>query len=297
MRELKYLGVGTIEFLYENGEFYFIEMNTRIQVEHPVTEMITGIDLVLEQIRVADGGDLPVAQDDVRVPRPRHRVPRQCRESEDLPALARQDRILSSAGRAWACASISAVYQGYTIPPYLRFHDRQADRARQEPTECLMRLRRSLDEFVVDGVETTLPLFRTLVRHPTSRTANTTSTGLSASWPRAGCRAVAVAANSMGVSCFIHLHGNPAETTGLGAAAERELRQLKRKLGASHSVLLHTPLAVSGQDPLPVAQDARLLLCQIYSPMAQHWHRSATPSRPAFPGSRRRAASMTCMLM
>ena len=70
----------------------------------------------------------------------------------------------------------------------------------------------------------------------------------------------------MGLSCFIHLHGNPAEGPAVGAAAERELRQLKRKLGPAHSVLLHTPLAVAGQDPLPVAQDARLLLCQLYCP-------------------------------
>jgi uncharacterized protein (TIGR02118 family) len=70
----------------------------------------------------------------------------------------------------------------------------------------------------------------------------------------------------MGLSCFIHLHGNPAEATGLGAAAERELRQLKRKLDPSSSVVLHAPLTVSGQDPLPVAQDARLLLCQLYCP-------------------------------
>jgi acetyl-CoA carboxylase biotin carboxylase subunit len=163
MRQLKYLGVGTIEFLYEDGQFYFIEMNTRIQVEHPVTEMITGIDLVLEQIRVAAGGELPVAQKDVEFRG--HSI--ECRVNAENAStfLPSPGKITSYHPPGGLGVRVdSAVYQGYTIPP---FYDSMVGKLivhGKTRTECLMRLRRALDEFVVDGIETTLPLFRRLVR-------------------------------------------------------------------------------------------------------------------------------------
>ena len=163
---MKYLGVGTIEFLYEDGEFYFIEMNTRIQVEHPVTEMITDIDLVLEQIRIAAGGELPVTQDEVVDQRPRDRVPRQCREPRRLsgPRPARSCNTIRPGGLGVRIDS--AVYQGYVIPPYYDLLVGKLIVHGKTRGECLMRLRRALDEMVVDGIETTLPLFRALVREP-----------------------------------------------------------------------------------------------------------------------------------
>jgi acetyl-CoA carboxylase biotin carboxylase subunit len=164
MSKLGYLGAGTIEFLYENGEFYFIEMNTRIQVEHPVTEMITGIDLVNEQIKVAAGSDLSVSQSEIKVSG--HAI--ECRVNAEHPASFRPSPGLVTYFHPPGGLGVrvdSAVYQGYRIPPHydslvakLIVHGRTRN-------ECLMRLRRALDEFVVDGVETTLPLFRTLVRN------------------------------------------------------------------------------------------------------------------------------------
>jgi acetyl-CoA carboxylase biotin carboxylase subunit len=163
MRDLGYLGVGTVEFLFEDGQFYFIEMNTRIQVEHPVTEMVTDIDLILEQIRVATGGELTLAQQDVRFSG--HAI--ECRVNAENPVSFRPSPgkiVHYHAPGGLGVRVDSAVYQGYTIPPYydsllgkLIVHGK----TRQE---CLMRLRRALDEFVVDGIETTLPLFRALVR-------------------------------------------------------------------------------------------------------------------------------------
>jgi acetyl-CoA carboxylase, biotin carboxylase subunit len=164
MAELKYIGVGTVEFLYEDGRFYFIEMNTRIQVEHPVTEMITGIDLVNEQIKIAAGSPLTIAQEDVRITG----AAIECRVNAEhartfAPSPGRIAYYHPPGGLGVRVDS--AVYQGYVIPPYydslvgkLIVHGRSR-------TEALMRLRRALDEFIVDGVETTLPLFRTLVRN------------------------------------------------------------------------------------------------------------------------------------
>ncbi|MBN9014912.1 MAG: acetyl-CoA carboxylase biotin carboxylase subunit [Rhizobiales bacterium] len=163
MREMKYLGVGTVEFLYEDGEFYFIEMNTRIQVEHPVTEAITGIDLVLEQIRVANGADLPATQDQITISG--HAI--ECRINAENPGTFRPSpgkiqRYHPPGGLGVRIDS--AVYQGYTIPPYYDSLVGKLIVHGKTRAECLMRLRRALDEIVVDGIETTLPLFRALVR-------------------------------------------------------------------------------------------------------------------------------------
>jgi acetyl-CoA carboxylase biotin carboxylase subunit len=163
MSELKYLGAGTVEFLYEDGEFHFIEMNTRIQVEHPVTEMITGIDLVLEQIRIAAGAELPAAQSDIVING--HAV--ECRINAENPVTFRPSpgKILHYHPPGGLGVRIdSAAYQGYTIPPYYDSLVGKLIVHGKTRSECLMRLRRALDEMVVDGIETTLPLFRALVR-------------------------------------------------------------------------------------------------------------------------------------
>jgi acetyl-CoA carboxylase biotin carboxylase subunit len=163
--DLGYAGAGTVEFLYQDGEFYFIEMNTRLQVEHPVTEALTDIDLVNEQIRVAAGLGLSVKQEDVRF----DGCAIECRINAENPQT-----FVPSPGRityyhppgGLGVRVDSAAYQGYRIPPYydsligkLIVHGRTR-------TECLMRLRRALDEFVVDGIETTIPLFQQLVADP-----------------------------------------------------------------------------------------------------------------------------------
>jgi acetyl-CoA carboxylase biotin carboxylase subunit len=163
--ELGYSGAGTVEFLYEDGEFYFIEMNTRLQVEHPITEAITGIDLVVEQLRVASGAPLSMSQEDISFSG--HAI--ECRINAENP-----ETFAPSPGRityyhppgGLGVRVDSGVYQGYSIPPHydsligkLIVHGR-------DRVECMMRLRRALDEFVVDGIETTIPLFRDLLQQP-----------------------------------------------------------------------------------------------------------------------------------
>lgn len=162
--QLGYRGAGTIEFLYENGEFYFIEMNTRLQVEHPVTEAITGIDLVHEQIHIASGCKLSVTQDEVCFSG--HAI--ECRiNAEDpinfTPSPGTITHFHTPGGLGIRVDS--GAYSGYRIPPYydsmigkLIVHGRTR-------LECMMRLRRALDEFVVDGIKTTLPLFRDLINN------------------------------------------------------------------------------------------------------------------------------------
>jgi acetyl-CoA carboxylase biotin carboxylase subunit len=164
MRELKYLGAGTVEFLYQDGEFYFIEMNTRLQVEHPVTEMITGIDLVNEQIRIAAGGSRLPDQKDVVFAG--HAI--ECRVNAENPKT-----FQPSPGRisyyyppgGLGVRVDSAVYQGYVIPPFYDSLIAKLIVVGKNRNECLARLKRALDEYVIEGVETTLPLFRTLVRN------------------------------------------------------------------------------------------------------------------------------------
>jgi acetyl-CoA carboxylase biotin carboxylase subunit len=171
MQELAYAGAGTIEFLYENGEFYFIEMNTRLQVEHPVTEMITGIDLVLEQIKVAAGGKLSVEQEDVTWSG--HAI--ECRVNAENPETFRPSPGKVTYYHPPGGLGVrvdSAVYQGWIIPPYYDSLAAKLIVHGKTRNECLMRLRRALDEFVVDGIETTVPLFRALVRNADIQNGN-----------------------------------------------------------------------------------------------------------------------------
>jgi acetyl-CoA carboxylase biotin carboxylase subunit len=165
MRKLKYRGAGTVEFLFEDGEFYFIEMNTRLQVEHPVTEMITGLDLVLEQIRVAAGAQLSYRQQDIAFEG--HAI--ECRINAEN---ARTFRPSPGQITYWhppgglGVRVDSGVYQGYSIPPYYDSLIGKLIVHGKTRNECLMRLKRALSEFVIDGIETTIPLFNELIRQP-----------------------------------------------------------------------------------------------------------------------------------
>ncbi len=162
MCDLKYEGVGTIEFLYENGEFYFIEMNTRLQVEHPVTEMITGLDLVQEQIRVASGAALLYKQSDIQFAG--HAI--ECRINAEnaqtfAPSPGKVDAVHFPGGLGVRIDS--ALYSGYRIPPYYDSLIGKLIVFGKTRAECMMRLKRSLSEFVIEGVDTTIPLFQRLL--------------------------------------------------------------------------------------------------------------------------------------
>ncbi|MFW8593345.1 acetyl-CoA carboxylase biotin carboxylase subunit [Cribrihabitans neustonicus] len=169
--EMGYSGAGTIEFLYEDGEFYFIEMNTRLQVEHPVTESIFGVDLVREQIRVAEGLPMSFTQDDLEING--HAIEVRI-NAEKLPNFAPCPGKITAfhAPGGLGVRMDSALYDGYSIPPYydsligkLIVHGR-------DRKEALARLHRALGELIVDGVDTTVPLFHALLQEEDIHTGN-----------------------------------------------------------------------------------------------------------------------------
>lgn len=165
MADMGYRGAGTIEFLYEDGEFYFIEMNTRIQVEHPVTELITGFDLVREQIRIAEGLPLSVAQEDLVFTG--HAI--ECRINAEDP-----ETFVPSPGRVTSyhvpggmhVRVDSALYQGYQVPPYYDSMIGKLIVYGRTREGALMRLKRALEEYVIEGMKTTIPLHQRLIEDP-----------------------------------------------------------------------------------------------------------------------------------
>ena len=171
IRKMGYIGAGTIEFLYENGEFYFMEMNTRIQVEHPVTEMITGIDLIAEQIRVAAGEPLSITKEKIRLRGHAIEVRINAEDPESfIPSPGKITQFHAPGGLG--VRFDSAIYGGYSIPPYydsmvgkLIVHGRDRD-------EAIKRLRRAIVETVVDGIKTTLPLHQWIISEEDFITGN-----------------------------------------------------------------------------------------------------------------------------
>lgn len=165
IKKIGYRSVGTIEFLYEDGHFYFIEMNTRLQVEHPVTEMICGLDLVREMIRVASGAPLNFGQGDIRFSG--HAI--ECRiNAEDpetfMPCPGKIGDYHAPGGLGIRVDS--ALYSGYTVPSNYDSMIGKLIVHGSNRNECLMRLRRALDEYVIDGLKTSIPLHQRLMREP-----------------------------------------------------------------------------------------------------------------------------------
>jgi acetyl-CoA carboxylase, biotin carboxylase subunit len=168
MAEMGYRGAGTIEFLYENGEFYFIEMNTRLQVEHPVTEMVTGIDLVREQIRVAAGESLSCRQDQVSLRG--HAI--ECRiNAEDPKTFAPSPGLVKNyvAPGGMHVRVDSGLYAGYKVPPYYDSMIAKLIVYGSTRERCVLRLKRALEEFVIEGMKTTIPLHQALIDDPEFR--------------------------------------------------------------------------------------------------------------------------------
>ena len=165
MADMAYRGAGTIEFLWEDGEFYFIEMNTRLQVEHPVTEAITGVDLVREQIRIADGKDLSVRQDEIEFKG--HAI--ECRINAEDPFNFTPSPGLVQNYHAAGGMHVrvdSGLYTGYRIPPYYDSMIAKLIVYGRTREGCIMRLRRALEEMVVEGVKTSIPLHQALLHQP-----------------------------------------------------------------------------------------------------------------------------------
>ncbi|MEE8204356.1 MAG: acetyl-CoA carboxylase biotin carboxylase subunit [Alphaproteobacteria bacterium] len=163
--KLGYRGAGTVEFLYDGGEFYFLEMNTRLQVEHPVTEMISGIDLVREQIRIADGAPLGYRQSEIRLQG--HAI--ECRINAEHPVTFAPSpgRITNYHAPGGLGVRVdSALYSGDSIPPNYDSLIAKVIVNGGSRNECLMRLRRALEEYVIDGIETTIPLHQRLIAEP-----------------------------------------------------------------------------------------------------------------------------------
>ena len=168
---INYIGAGTVEFLYENGEFFFIEMNTRLQVEHPVTEAVFGVDLVREQIRVAAGLPLEFKQEDLQVQG--HSIEIRL-NAEKLPNFAPSPGKISQyhAPGGLGVRMDSALYDGYSIPPYYdSLIGKLIVHGRDRP-EALARLSRALSELIIDGIDTTIPLFDALLQEEAVQTGN-----------------------------------------------------------------------------------------------------------------------------
>ncbi|MGN4979049.1 acetyl-CoA carboxylase biotin carboxylase subunit [Aeromonas sp. 95A] len=161
--EIGYRGAGTFEFLYENGEFYFIEMNTRIQVEHPVTEMVTGIDLIKEQLRIAAGQPLSITQQDIRIRG--HAI--ECRINAEDPAtfmpspgLVQRFHAPGGLGVRWD----SHIYAGYKVPPYYDSMIGKLICYGENRDIAIARMRHALDELVVEGIKTNVPLQKEIMK-------------------------------------------------------------------------------------------------------------------------------------